>query len=111
MTDTLEEDLDFLGLPSPTEIWKQQAALLEHEIAELNTQLRAARESIFKLTQMLQQVTQDRESALARLRAQAAIATESRNKAIDLEHRCAYLERTNEDLRRQIPVGPARYLR
>lgn len=50
----IDEDTDWwLGSPTPLEIHKQHARVLENEIQELNPQLRKAREDIHGLVQML----------------------------------------------------------
>ena len=50
----IEEDTcEWLSLPTPLEMCKQHALLLENEIQELNLQLRKAREDIFGLIKML----------------------------------------------------------
>lgn len=48
----IEDTADWLGIPTPLETCKQQILLLENEVAELNLQLRASRENIFKLVNM-----------------------------------------------------------
>lgn len=48
-----EDTCGWLGIPTPLEMHKQQARLLENEIQELNSQLRKAREDIHGLVQML----------------------------------------------------------
>jgi len=108
---TDEEDFDFLGFPSPEEMLKQHAALLENEIAELNQQLRAARENTFKLVAMLAKTEADRDSACAALRHRSGEANLLRQKVRTLELVCSQKETVNEDLRRQIPAGAPRYLR
>ncbi|NWD44427.1 hypothetical protein [Pseudomonas yamanorum] len=48
-----DETCGWLGIPTPLEMHKQHAHLLENEIQELNLQLRKAREDIHGLVQML----------------------------------------------------------
>ncbi|NWE38642.1 hypothetical protein HX875_04105 [Pseudomonas yamanorum] len=48
-----EDTCGWLGIPTPLEMHKQHARLLENEIQELNLQLRKAREDIHGLVQML----------------------------------------------------------
>lgn len=48
-----EDTCEWLGMPSPLEMHKQHARLLENEVHELNLQLRKAREDIHGLVQML----------------------------------------------------------
>lgn len=101
-TDTAD---DWLGIPTPLETCKQHILLLENEVAELNLQLRAARENIFKLVNMQAQTERDRDEALARLREKAGEAALLRKQVSDLELSVRSKDRANEDLRRQIPRG------
>ncbi|MBB1614883.1 hypothetical protein A9978_20800 [Pseudomonas sp. UMC65] len=107
-TDTSD---DWLGIPTPLETCKQHILLLENEVAELNRQLRAARENIFKLVNMQAQTERDRDEALARLREKAGEASDLRRKVSDLELSVRSKDRANEDLRRQIPAGARGKLR
>ncbi|MCC3698792.1 minor tail protein [Pseudomonas phage PseuP_222] len=107
-TDTAD---DWLGIPTPLETCKQHILLLENEVAELNLQLRAARENIFKLVNMQVQTEKDRDEALARLREKAGEASDLRRKVSDLELSVRSKDRANEDLRRQIPAGARGKLR
>ncbi|MDF4205114.1 hypothetical protein P2W50_00720 [Pseudomonas protegens] len=107
-TDTAD---DWLGIPTPLETCKQHILLLENEVAELNLQLRAARENIFKLVNIQAQTVKDRDEALARLREKAGEASDLRRKVSDLELTIRCQERTAEDLRRQIPAGARGKLR
>lgn len=101
-TDTAD---DWLGIPTPLETCKQHILLLENEVAELNLQLRAARENIYKLVNMQAQTERDRDEALGRLREKAGEAALLRKQVSDLELSVRSKDRANEDLRRQIPVG------
>ncbi|WP_445494337.1 hypothetical protein [Pseudomonas sp. 8(2025)] len=85
--------------------------LLENEVAELNLQLRAARENIYKLVNMQAQTEKDRDEALARLREKAGEAALLRKKVSDFELIVRSKDRANEDLRRQIPAGVREKLR
>jgi len=67
-----------LGIPSPLETSKQHILLLENEVAELNQQLRVAREHIYKLVSMQAKTENDRDEALARLRERSGEATRLR---------------------------------
>ncbi|MBP5132208.1 hypothetical protein [Pseudomonas protegens] len=107
-TDTAD---DWLGIPTPLETARQHALLLENEVAELNLQLRAARENIYKLVNMQAQTEQDRDEALARLREKAGEAALLRKQVSDLELSVRSKDRANEDLRRQIPAGARGKLR
>ncbi|MDS9878999.1 hypothetical protein RMI40_29610 [Pseudomonas protegens] len=106
---TEDDTADWLGIPTPLETCKQHILLLENEVAELNLQLRAARENIYKLVNMQAQTENDRDEALARLREKAGEASDLRRKVSDLELTIRCQERTAEDLRRQIPrLGKSR---
>lgn len=107
-TDTAD---DWLGIPTPLETCKQHILLLENEVVELNRQLRAARENIYKLVNMQAQTEKDRDEALARLREKAGEASDLRRKVSDLELSVRSKDRANEDLRRQIPAGARGKLR
>ncbi|MEN5258608.1 hypothetical protein [Pseudomonas protegens] len=107
-TDTAD---DWLGIPTPLETARQHALLLENEVAELNLQLRAARENIYKLVNMQARTEKDRDEALARLREKAGEAALLRKQVSDLELIVRSKDRANEDLRRQIPEGSKRHLR
>ncbi|WP_265535496.1 hypothetical protein [Pseudomonas saponiphila] len=65
---------NWLGIPAPLETCRQYILLLENEVAELNLQLRAARENIFKRVNMQAQTERDYDEALARLREKAGEA-------------------------------------
>ncbi|MDP9511401.1 hypothetical protein Q7O56_20390 [Pseudomonas protegens] len=99
---TEDDTADWLGIPTPLETCKQHTLLLENEVAELNLQLRAARENIYKLVNMLAQTERDRDEALARLREKAGEAALLRKKVSDFELIVRSKDRANEDLRRQI---------
>lgn len=64
-----EDTCEWLGLPSPLEMYQQHCLLLENEIQELNLQLRKAREDIFGLIVMLDETraTKDEFSGYLRL--------------------------------------------
>ncbi|NBF04682.1 hypothetical protein GV819_20580 [Pseudomonas sp. Fl5BN2] len=79
-----------------------------NEIAELNLQLRAARENIYKLVNMQAQTEKDRDEALARLRDKAGEAARLRQKVSDLETTVRSKDQANEDLRRQLPESARR---
>ncbi len=108
---TEDDTADWLGIPTPLETCKQHILLLENEVAELNLQLRAARENIYKLVNMQAQTEKDRDEALARLREKAGEAALLRKKVSDFELIVRSKDRANEDLRRQIPAGVREKLR
>ncbi|MCL9653585.1 hypothetical protein L2088_02605 [Pseudomonas protegens] len=106
---TEDETADWLGIPSPLETARQHALLLENEVAELNLQLRAARENIFKLVNMQAQTESDRDEALARLRERSGEAATLRQQIRKLELTIRSQERANENLRRQISEAKKPY--
>ena len=53
----IENTDDWLGCPTPLETCRHQLALYENEFEELNLQLRQARERIFKLVEMNDQLS------------------------------------------------------
>ncbi|WP_411835543.1 hypothetical protein ACLBNB_18025 [Pseudomonas chlororaphis subsp. aurantiaca] len=59
--DDIEDTDDWLGIPTPLETAIQHGKLLENEIQELTTQLREARQNIFKLVAMHAQVSTERD--------------------------------------------------
>lgn len=62
----IEETDDWLGCPTPLEMYKHSCHMLENEVQELTTQLRKARQDIFGLVEM--HATEAKECA--RLRAE-----------------------------------------
>jgi len=47
-----EDTCEWLGLPTPLEMYKQQCAMIEDEVADLQVQLRKARANITGLVQI-----------------------------------------------------------
>jgi len=48
----IEDTSDWLGCPTPLEMYKHSCLMLENEVQELTTQLRKARQDIFGLVEM-----------------------------------------------------------
>jgi hypothetical protein len=48
----IEDTSDWLGCPTPLEMYRQSCRMLENEVQELTTQLRKARQDIFGLVEM-----------------------------------------------------------
>ncbi|WP_334597501.1 hypothetical protein [Pseudomonas alvandae] len=48
----IEDTSDWLGTPTPLEMYKHSCLMLENEVQELTTQLRKARQDIFGLIEM-----------------------------------------------------------
>jgi len=63
-----EDTCQWLGCPTPLEMYKHQCAMLEDEIANLHQLLRSARENIQGLIQMNDDLAGSRESAEAALK-------------------------------------------
>ncbi|WP_353844757.1 hypothetical protein [Pseudomonas sp. MG-9] len=70
----IEETDDWLGCPTPLETCRHQLALYENEFEELNLQLRQARERIFKLVEMNDELSAGKAKAEAALKKSAADA-------------------------------------
>ena len=64
-----EDTCEWLGCPTPLEMHKQHALLLENEIQELHLQLRKAREDIYGLVRMHAELSTERDKLLAELKA------------------------------------------
>jgi chromosome segregation ATPase len=63
----IEDTDDWLGCPTPLETCRHQILLYENEVAELNLQLRQAREKIFKLVEMHAEVAGERDALRTQL--------------------------------------------
>lgn len=50
---TDDDTCEWLGLPTPLEMYRQHSRLLENEIQELNAHLRKARANVYGISQML----------------------------------------------------------
>lgn len=81
----IESTDDWLGCPSPLETCRHQLRLYENEFAELNLQLRQAREQIFKLVEMHAEAISERDEARATLRSKAAETAMLRKQLYDLD--------------------------
>ena len=77
-----EDTCGWLGIPTPLEMHKQHARLLENEIQELNLQLRKARADIFGLVAMLAEAQAKKDEFSGYLRQRGAEAAVMR-KQID----------------------------
>lgn len=64
-----EDTCEWLGCPTPLEMHKQHALLLENEIQELHLQLRKAREDIYGLVRMHAELSIERDKLRAELKA------------------------------------------
>ncbi|WP_256587534.1 hypothetical protein [Pseudomonas sp. GW531-T4] len=110
-TEEIEDTADWLGIPTPLEICRQHGALLENEIQELTTQLREARQSIFKLVNMHAKAECEREEVLSKLRERAGEAARMRKEIASLKLSVRSMDRTNEDLRKLIRPQDVKRLR
>ncbi|CAI8811319.1 conserved hypothetical protein [Pseudomonas chlororaphis] len=107
----IDDTDDWLGIPTPLEIATQHGELLENEIQELTTQLREAREKIFKLVKLQTETEKKRDEARANLRERAGEAARLRLEVASLNRICAGKDRTNEDLRKLIRPEDMKRLR
>lgn len=62
-----EDEFGCLGIPTPTEMWKQHATLLAAELEEMTLENRKARQNIAKLVEMHGQATAELALAMKRL--------------------------------------------
>lgn len=79
-----EDTCEWLGCPTPLEMHKQHALLLENEIQELHLQLRKAREDMFGLVNMLAEAQDQKEELAGRRRQLGVEAAEMREVMSDL---------------------------
>ncbi|MFP5500711.1 MAG: hypothetical protein ACLGJE_31615 [Gammaproteobacteria bacterium] len=79
-----EDTCGWLGIPTPLEMHKQDARLLENEIQELNLQLRKARADIFGLVAMLTEAQAKNEEFAGYLRLRGAEAAAMRKQIANL---------------------------
>lgn len=79
-----EDTCGWLGIPTPLEMHKQHARLLENEIQALNLQLRKARADIFGLVAMLTEAQAKNEEFAGYLRLRGAEAAAMRKQIANL---------------------------
>jgi chromosome segregation ATPase len=79
-----EDTCGWLGIPTPLEMHKQHARLLENEIQELNLQLRKARADIFGLVEMLAEAQAKKDEFAGYLKQRGAEAAAMRKQINDL---------------------------
>ncbi|MCL6701192.1 hypothetical protein [Pseudomonas sp. T1.Ur] len=104
----IEDTSDWLGTPTPLEMYKHSCLMLENEVQELTTQLRKARQDIFGLIEMHGAEAKE----CARLRAELKQAKEQWNsehlRYVELKNKsdCDYMARTSliADLYRRLKV-------
>ncbi|WP_443700656.1 hypothetical protein [Pseudomonas sp.] len=97
-----EDTCDWLGLPSPLEMYQQHCLLLENEIQELNLHLRKAREDIFGLIAMLDEARAKKDEFAGYLQQRGAEAAEMRKQIADLTIAVGSSNRDADHLRRML---------
>lgn len=80
-----EETCEWLGLPTPLEMYQQHCLLLENEVQELNRLLRKAREDVFGLVKMLSEAQTKKDEYAGYLRQRGAEAAAMRKQIEDLK--------------------------
>lgn len=93
-----EEDFDFLGIPSPTEMWMHYASSLSDEVAELNRQLFQARKNLDKLVKMHAQALDERDKTRAQLRVERERVSALDQEVTTYNYKMMALERKNQQL-------------
>ncbi|MCF4997375.1 hypothetical protein GIW70_22260 [Pseudomonas syringae] len=83
----IEETDDWLGNPTPLETCRHQILLYENEVAELNLQLRQAREKIFKLVEMHAEVAGERDALRSQLTTAKSDAADADRRGTEIENR------------------------
>ena len=93
----IENTDDWLGCPTPLETCRQQLRLYENEFEELNRQLRAERERIFKLVEMNTEIGNDRDTFRKQLLAAQADVNRLQSQTTELSSQL----RVFNDIKRQ----------
>lgn len=92
----IEDTSDWLGCPTPLEMYKHSCLMLENEVQELTTQLRKARQDVFGLVEMHAAEAKE----CAKLRAELKVAKddleEERRKNVTLTMNSNYLLSSKE---------------
>ncbi|NUT73513.1 hypothetical protein HNO86_00510 [Pseudomonas sp. C1C7] len=83
----IEDTDDWLGCPTPLETCRHQLQMYENEFEELNLQLRQAREKIFKLVQMNDELSAGAGKAEAELKQALDTIERLNDEASDLKGR------------------------
>ncbi|MBW1250196.1 hypothetical protein I7860_26345 [Pseudomonas tolaasii] len=101
-----EDTSEWLGCPTPLEMYQQHCLLLENEILELNLHLRKARADIFGLINMLSEAQAKKEEFAGYLRLRGAEAADMRRQIADLTVSDNVHRREVEQLRKKLrPVA------
>lgn len=95
-----EDTLEWLGLPTPLQMYRQHCRLLENEIQELNLQLRKARADVFGISQMLLETQGKNTEFAGYLRERGAEAAVMRKQIADLTTSANVSRREADELRR-----------
>lgn len=95
----IEDTSDWLGNPTPLETCRHQLRMYENEFEELNLQLRQAREKIFQLVEMHTEAVQQRDEAMANLRAKSGESATLRKQLYDQHISARSYQREAERLR------------
>lgn len=94
----IEDTSDWLGCPTPLEMYRHSCHMLENEVQELTTQLRKARQDIFGLIEM--HAAESKECARLRTELDRAKSTldDARRKNTDLTMTSNYLLSSKDQL-------------
>ena len=95
-----DDTLEWLGLPTPLEMYRQHCRLLENEIQELNVQLRKARADVFGISQMLLDTQAKNAEFAGYLRQRGGEAAEMRKQIDTLTTSLGVSQREAESLKR-----------
>lgn len=105
----IDEDIcDWLGLPTPLEMYQQHCLLLENEIQELNGLLRKARADIFGLVGILSEAQAKNNEFAGYLRQRGAEAAVMRKYIADLTTSERACRREVDELRARLGLAPSR---
>ncbi|QZP18767.1 hypothetical protein [Pseudomonas sp. DR208] len=94
-----EDTCEWLGLPSPLEMYQQHCLLLENEIQELNLLLSKARADIFGLVLMLDEARAKKDEFAGYLRQRGSEAAAMRKQISDLTSSAIVSKREADNLR------------
>jgi hypothetical protein len=94
-----ENTCEWLGLPSPLEMYQQHCLLLENEIQELNLLLSKARADIFGLVSMLDEARAKKDEFAGYLRQRCSEAAAMRKQISDLTSSAIVSKREADNLR------------
>jgi hypothetical protein len=102
-----EDTCEWLGFPSPLEMYKQHCRILENEIQELNLQLRKARADVFCISQTLLEAQAKNTEFAGYLRQRGGEAAVMRKQIADLTISDSVNKREVVELRKRLglPTG------